>query len=224
MNRISTGIKKLDDELGGGLPENACVIMSGDAGSGKTLFGLNFLLTGAANGEKSVYVSLNEPAKDLLRACDGIKSLSKARDLLGKNFVIEEIKMDEMIDLEYFAKIFETYPKIDRLVIDNVNKLLMFAQDKRDYRVNLAALIRTLRRRVSSTILICETLDHTLDTGNGEAYEADGAMAIGFVDVEEKPKRTFGIYKMRYTAFDERVLHDFEISEDGLKLKATKVI
>ncbi len=224
MNKISTGIQGLDNELGGGLPENTCVILSGDAGSGKTLFGLNFLLTGAASGKKSVYVSLNEPADDLLRACDGIKPLSKARGLLGKDFIIEEIKMDEMIDLEYFAKIFETYPQIDRLVIDNVNKLLMFAQDKRDYRVNLAALIRTLRKRVNSTILICETLDHTLDTGNGEAYEADGAMVLGFVDVEEKPFRTIGVYKMRYTAFEPRVQHRFEITSKSLQLATTKVI
>ena len=45
------------------------------------------------------------------------------------------------------------------------------------------------KKKSKSTILLCETVDHTLDTGNGEAYEVDGVINIRFIEVEEKPKR-----------------------------------
>jgi len=54
----STGIATLDDVLGGGLPRSRLFLVQGDPGAGKTTLGLQFLLAGAANGEKGLYVTL----------------------------------------------------------------------------------------------------------------------------------------------------------------------
>lgn len=57
LNRISTGIKKLDDALNGGWEEGHCVAIGGESGSGKTQ--LCFQALGeavASTGEKAVYI------------------------------------------------------------------------------------------------------------------------------------------------------------------------
>jgi len=224
MKRYTTGLSGLDKFVEGGLPEQTVTLLSGNAGTGKTLLALNFLLAGAKKGEKGVFISLNEGKSDLLRACDSITQLKPIGKYLGKNILIQEINLEEVIDLEYFTKIFETYSNVDRVVIDNINKLLLFSNGDKDYRINLSRVIKNLRANVGSSLLLCETLDHTLDTNRGEVYEADGVINISFLEVEEKPSRTLAIAKMRYTAFDAYVQHELSISKKGLKLTKAKFI
>ena len=221
---ITTGIKLLDNKLNGGLPERTVVLLSGGPGSGKTLFGLNYLNEGLKKGEKGVYISLNENKEELIRASEGIKGLKDMKKQLGKKLSIESIELGKMIDLTYFIDIFSSYPKVDRLVVDNVNKMLMFADDKKEFRKQLSKLIKILKKKTKSAILLCETVDHELDTGNGEAYECDGVINIRFIEVEEKPKRMIAVYKMRYTDFEERVQYELKLNSKGFKMTETRII
>ena len=92
---VTTGLKGLDSAIGGGLPKNSVVLLSGGPGTGKTLVGLKYLLEGAKKKEKVCYISLNEKESELLRACDSVKSLNSVRKYLGKNFAIEHIPMGQ---------------------------------------------------------------------------------------------------------------------------------
>ncbi|MBN3037013.1 MAG: DUF2075 domain-containing protein [Candidatus Diapherotrites archaeon] len=224
MKRVKSGMRLLDAKLSGGFPENAVILVSGDAGTGKTLFALNYLMQGLQDGEKCVYLTLNEDAEGILRASDGIKSLQGIRKHLGKNLVVDFIRIEDMVDLNYFANIFESYPKVDRLVIDNLNKILIFAETHQDYRMNLAKLVHHLRNRSKSTLLICETLDNTLDTGNGESYECDGAVSLSLVEVDNQPMRLLGIYKMRYTPILTGASYPLFITDEGLHVGPKRVI
>ena len=47
LHKCLTGITGFDEITYGGLPENGVTLISGSAGSGKTLFGVNFLINGA---------------------------------------------------------------------------------------------------------------------------------------------------------------------------------
>lgn len=228
---ISTGLPYLDKLLNGGFPENTVILVSGGPGTGKTLFGLNFLLEGFVKGEKCCYVTLMENKSELLRACKGIESLKKVENYIDKNFAIQEVKLAEQtsmmlgrFDLEQFTKLFDHYPKIERAVIDNVNKLLIYARSEKEYRMRLADLIREMKNRFACSIVVCETKDNEIDSGNGEAFECDGVIKISFLEVEEKPKRILEVHKLRYAEFEPRVPHELVISKQGLKLVETAVI
>ncbi len=60
MDRVPTGIKGLDELLGGGFPEGKCILLVGSPGAGKTTFALQYLYHGALLGETGLYVSLDE--------------------------------------------------------------------------------------------------------------------------------------------------------------------
>ena len=64
--RISTGIEKLDELLEGGIPKNKVVLIKGVAGTGKTTFGLQFLLEGAKNKETTIYLTLEQSTNDII--------------------------------------------------------------------------------------------------------------------------------------------------------------
>src|SRR5260370_14124545 len=59
--RLSTGIAGLDEVLHGGLLPHRSSLVRGTAGTGKTTLGLHFLSAGAANGEKSLLITLGTP-------------------------------------------------------------------------------------------------------------------------------------------------------------------
>ena len=64
--RDSTGIAGLDDVLVGGFPRGHLFLVEGEPGTGKTTMALQFLLAGAAVGEKGMYITLSESKRELL--------------------------------------------------------------------------------------------------------------------------------------------------------------
>lgn len=221
--KVTTGLKGLDNMLGKGFPNETVILISGGPGTGKTLFSLNYLLEGARKNEMCCYVSLNESKEELIRACKEIKSLSDVEEYLGENLAIENIQLGENINMKKFIEIISRYPKLDRLVIDNVNKLLIFSETSKSYRLNLSELVRHLKE-MGCTLLICETNEDKIDSGNNEAFECDGVVQLSFLDLEEKPMRTLMIHKLRYSDFDPKVPVRFEINKRKIFLDKTKII
>ncbi len=224
MERITTGIRKLDSLLGGGFPVNASVLLSGGPGTGKTIFGLNFLLEGARKGEKCCYVSLNETKDNIIRAAKGIHSLSDIDKYLGKNLAVEYIPLGQSnVTLHRFAETLNDYPSLDRIVIDNVNKLLMSADTQKSYRVYFSEILKQLRN-MKSSMIICETAGDELDSGNMESFECDGVVQLSFLELEEKPSRSITVHKMRFTSFEPKVPHEMTISDKKIDIGEAKVI
>ena len=224
MDKVSTGLPKLDRLIDGGFPSKTVILVSGGPGTGKTLFGLNFVVEGVLKGERCCYLSVCENGEELLRACEGIDALKDVKKYIEKNLIFKSMIFGKKIDLDYFTKMFTSYPQVDRLVIDNINKLLTFADNCRDYRIKLTELVRYLKEKVNCTLLICETKKDEIDTGNGEAFECDGVVHLSFLEFEEKPMRTLEVHKLRYTSFEPKIPHGFLIDRKGLKLSDTKII
>ena len=66
VERTPSGIPGFDELLGGGLPVGRAIVVTGTAGSGKTLMAIHFAIDGArAADHGAVYVSFEEPASQL---------------------------------------------------------------------------------------------------------------------------------------------------------------
>ena len=59
IERLKTGIPGFDDLIQGGIPKGFNVLLVGQPGAGKTIFGLQYLVNGAMYGENGIYVSLD---------------------------------------------------------------------------------------------------------------------------------------------------------------------
>ncbi len=220
---VSSGIKGLDSVIGGGFPFNTTVLLSGNPGVGKTLFSLSFLLEGARKNEKCVYVSFNEKKDELVRACEEVDSLSDVKKFLGKNFEINYLELGSKFSLNEFSGILKEYPEIDRLVLDNVNKLMFSSDSVRSYRIQFALINSILKSKANSSLLISETLGNNLDNGFGEAFDCDGVIHLSFLDLEEKPVRVLEVSKMRYSDFEPKVKHFFTVSTKGVSIEKNKL-
>lgn len=63
--KVKTGVSGLDDMLLGGLIPGRAYVVSGTSGTGKTTLAMQFLLEGSRNGERVVYVSIDEPPNEV---------------------------------------------------------------------------------------------------------------------------------------------------------------
>ncbi len=67
LERVKTGIPGFDELIEGGIPKGFNILLVGQPGTGKTIFGLQYLVNGAMNGENGIYVSLDSP-NELVKA------------------------------------------------------------------------------------------------------------------------------------------------------------
>jgi KaiC/GvpD/RAD55 family RecA-like ATPase len=65
MDRTPSGIKGLDDLIGGGLPGGTWTLIYGENGTGKTIIGMGFIWTGLCGGEGCVYEVTDQPVEHL---------------------------------------------------------------------------------------------------------------------------------------------------------------
>ena len=65
LEKASSGVTGLNDVLGGGYPAFRVHLIEGAPGVGKTTLALQFLMDGAARGERVLYVTLSETSDEL---------------------------------------------------------------------------------------------------------------------------------------------------------------
>ncbi len=163
--RLSTGIPGLDDILCGGLDAERLYLVEGEPGTGKTTLALQFLLDGAARGEKGLYVTLSESERELRLVAkrhgwslDGISifelvppeaSLDPERELTL--FHPAELELTETSKL-IFDRVNEIQPQ--RVVFDSLSEMRLLAQNSLRYRRQILALKHFFAGRRCTVVLL----------------------------------------------------------------------
>lgn len=173
MKRVKTGIPGFDNLIEGGLIEGSSILLSGPAGSGKTIFALQFLCSGARDYEEpGVFVTL-ESRPDELRA----EALRFNWDIgvleQNENFALidaasskaglptsENHALRRGFDLNTLAQ--EIYDAVEemranRVVIDSLSALNINFGESSNIRNDIYKLSALLRQLGVTSILVCDT-------------------------------------------------------------------
>ncbi len=89
LEKAPTFIQGLDEILKGGFPRGRTTVVSGEAGSGKTILGLEFLYRGALAGEPGIWVGFEEPAEQLHQNAATLGWDLRALEQKGQLFLFE---------------------------------------------------------------------------------------------------------------------------------------
>jgi len=235
MNRITTGINGFDDLIEGGLPEGRSFLISGGTGTGKTIFAIQFLVDGAAQGEPGVYLTLDERPdlirEDMLRFGWNIRQLEDQEQIRLIDGTIAKIGIpsDEEFSLpatgfdldKLLLELMRTIKKIKakRVVIDSIPALGMNFESEHDIRKAILKIVYLLARAGVTTLLTTEVNEGSKQFGKYgvEEFVSDGVIVLHYMGIGTQSNRTLHIRKMRATKHSED-LHPLEITNTGIKI------
>jgi len=229
-DRISTGIPKLDEMLGGGLIRGRTYLVTGETGVGKTILSLQFLLEGLRRGEECIYVSLDERIDGVLR---GAISLGWDFWEYMERGIFHPFEFRLFTsDLRRFGKESKTFVeaieriargrRISRIVLDPISALAIGAKEEFIVREYLREIINMMEERLgATTLLTCDipTGSTRLSRFGFEEFLSSGVIVLGVIRFKGKLLKTIYIRKMRWSRADSAI-YIFEIRPgEGVVIK-----
>ena len=224
--RARVGIRGLDAILGGGLPTNHLYLLDGEPGSGKTTLALQFLLEGARNGERGLYVTLSESRAELTAVAeshgwslDGIEVFELSEDNAldtEESYTIfhpAEVELQQIVD-EVLKAVEKHNPA--RVAFDSLSEMRLLAREPLRFRRQILALKEFFNGRDCTVILLD---DKTAPEGDLQLHSlAHGVIALEQVALEYgSERRRLQVKKVRGIPF-RGGFHDFRIVTGGIEV------
>ena len=234
IKRVATGIVELDSILQGGLLPNRSYLISGDAGTGKTTACLQFLLTGLNEGEKTIFVTVDERPAEILQSAASL-NWDLQKHILDKSLVILDASpyfsgragaaTEKNVDLNRIIADLGGYAKrmnATRVAIDPITPMLLSSDSTVHIQENARALIHLLQSNLTTTNLLTSQMptrsNHDL-TGSIEEFVASGVIILRLSPGNGQFRRTLSVKKMRGTAVQPAELSFRIESAKGLVLE-----
>ena len=225
--RLSTGVAGLDDILGGGFPSHHLYLVEGDPGTGKTTIALHFLLEGARQGERGLYVTLSESKGELLGVAashgwslDGITifEMSAQGEEVQPEAQYTVFHPAEVELADTVASVLKVVDEVQatRVVFDSLSELRMLARDPLRYRRQILALKRFFTGR-NCTVLLLD--DRTADNNDLQLQSiAHGVILMQNDDRDYGiTRRRLEVRKLRGSKYREGY-HDYTIETGGVRV------
>lgn len=223
--KISTGVAGLDTILGGGLPPQEMYLLQGGPGTGKTTLALQFLMHGAARGEKTLFITLAQSPRSLQKIADShgfkindigvhafpvVQSVSQAAMHEQSVFHTSHIELVEAME-EIMRAVDQLRPA--RMVLDSIDQLRILADGPLHHQRKLLILREFLAEHDCTALL--------LDSGDEGSDPSLAELTHGVIRLERlapiygEARRRLCVLKMRGTPFDGG-FHDFVVRTGGL--------
>ena len=216
--RLKAGPPGLDKMLGGGLLKSSSTLVEGPSGAGKTILALHFLVEGALSDQRGLYLSFEEPSRQLVAAGEEFGWPVKQHSEEGK--VWFACQYPDHYNLEGLVleatRLFEQQ-KPARLVVDSLTAVRRVLSE--DEYVHWIKSMNSLAKRQGVTSIMTAS---TEPIGRGSTAGVwmlmDNVISLRNVEVESALKRSLVIFKARGTKHD-RDIREFEITTTGMEVK-----
>jgi circadian clock protein KaiC len=225
LEKCPTGIIGFDDVTFGGLPRGRPTLLVGGAGSGKTLFGIQFLVNGVRDyGEPGVLLSFEESTVDLSANVSSLgidlPTYAAAGQLAVKHVEWEGVAESGNFDLEpLFIRLGAAIDAVQakRVVLDGIENLFTALNSERLLRAELQRLFRWLKARQVTAVITGERGQRTITRHGLEEYISDCVVVLDQRVERQIATRHLRVLKYRGSAHgpDE---YPFLIDLDGLNV------
>ncbi|MDX1546842.1 MAG: circadian clock protein KaiC [Rhodothermales bacterium] len=211
--KLRTGIPGIDFLTHGGLPEGRTCVVSGTAGSGKTILALHFLAAGIAEGQPGVFVTFEEPAEDLRRNVGSFGWDLAAWERGGRLAIIDatpDPATEEALAVGDYdlgglvSRIAHAAGRVGarRIALDSLGSLFAQFTDHGIVRREIRRILSSLRPLGLTGLATSERVAEYGAVGRFgvEEFVADGVIILRNTLTEMRRRRTVEVLKMRGSA------------------------
>lgn len=218
---IQTGVEGLDSILNGGIVKNSSVLISGTPGTGKSIFGIQFLYDGVEKfDDRGIYISFEENALDVRQAAESVGF--ERWDEFVENGDIKVYDKQQMLRQDDFTAALDTLLDdfteggYQRLVLDSLSMFQLFFDDEREKRTYLLKFADILKQNGLTSLLISEQGAVFPETEIGlENFLTDGNVYFIQTPTDSGVNRYVWAAKMRKQDINTDIF-PMEIGEGGI--------
>lgn len=220
--RVATGVPGLDEVIEGGLVKDSSVLVGGGAGSGKTIFCMQFLINGIDQyNEPGIFISFEQSPEEIIsdfqRFNWGIEKKIKQKKLALLHFSPEEVNKF----LESGGGIVrDTIESIDakRIVLDSLTAFTLLFKTDLGTRKAVLQLFESMAKWGVTTLLTSEQEpDPEKHSSTIMEFEVDGVILLYNLRKGDVRERSIEIFKMRSTQHSAKIF-PMKIEESGITI------
>ena len=226
LQKCATGIKGFDEITEGGLPRNRTTLISGSAGSGKTLLGIDFLIHGVSDyNEPGVFMSFEETEDELYKDVASL-NLDLQTFVSQKKIVLEHVVLERRdiqetdFNLEgLFIRLEHAIGSIGakRVVLDSIESLFAGLTNAGILRLEIKRLFRWLKEKQVTAIVTGEPGQGSYTRHGLEEYISDCMILLDNRVNEQISIRRIRVIKYRGSSHGTNE-YPFVIDTDGLSV------
>jgi len=237
--RTSTGVQELDDMLAGGFPTGGFIVVTGTPGTGKSIFGMQFLTDGLQKDEKCLYISVEQPKSEIISQAWQFGWDYQNWENQGQLKIIA-LNSTELFEMQKINEIKNLIQEnhYNRVVIDSITSFIyapisggsiadgaMAGMTPSAFqeicRSNASSLIDAVKQVGITAVGIAQKIEgqsgDTVD--NVSEFKGDGLIVMNAAAVGQTMNRTIQVKKLRKTRIDG-IPHSFEFMENGIRFQS----
>ncbi len=221
-NRLSSGVAGLDEMLGGGFVSQSAILVRGAPGTGKTTFGLQYLLDGVRRNEPGLFITFEEFPQSLYR------------DAASVGWNLPEIEQEGKLHLLFTSptvllKSLATPDSnilrgiqefgIQRVVVDSLTHFTQSIRNPQELRQVYHQVISALRREGTTAMYLAEEMrsDYSTQEKGRLSFVVDNIIILRYLEIDSAIQRAVVVLKMRSSAHDNSI-HSYTIGANGIKV------
>jgi circadian clock protein KaiC len=222
--RLPSGLRELDDLLGGGLEEGTSTLIVGGAGTGKSTIASQFCLAAAGRGQKSIMFMFDESPTTLFTRCNGL-GIDLERCVEAGLIELVQVDPAELSPGELTFRVREAVERDGTkvVVIDSLNGYLNAMPEERFLTIQLHELLMYLSQKGVASLLIGAhhgIIGSQMHTPVDASYLADAVILLRYFESRGEVRQAISVVKKR-GGVHERTIREFGMSDGRIQVGET---
>ncbi|MDW7730877.1 MAG: ATPase domain-containing protein [Methanolobus sp.] len=219
--RIGFGIEELENFMGGGMFRHSSTLLAGNTGTGKTLFGLQFIVEGARKGEPGIISSFEETPEEIRRYASNFGM--DIQELEDKDLIrIYHMPPSEVNACKHASNLLENIKAIGakRILLDDISGFEQAFGDCADKREHLSNLIRLFKSQDITSVFISGNMAAGSDLLVSEipiSAIVDNLILLRNLEIGNEIRKSLYILKMHGSNHEKRLI-GYDIDSEGIHI------
>jgi circadian clock protein KaiC len=217
---LGSGIKELDELIGGPIPWGFGVMIIGPPGIGKSSLAGQLAASAARQGKKVCMYSFEESLNTFMGRCESL-GIGIAECVKKGTVQIQRIDPSHVTPGEVIHSVSTSIKRnhAGMVVIDSLNGYMQAMSNDRSFVVHLHELLAYLNARKVITILV--STQHGFVSGDQSSFEAtylaDLVILLRYFEAQGTVRQAISIVKNR-SHDHERSIREFEVGKSGIRI------
>lgn len=218
---LVSGSHELDALVGGGLERGTSALITGAAGTGKSVLAMQFALAAAARGEHVRVFMFDERVMTTMLRAQALE-LDIGAPLSDGRLVLRQIEPTEMSPGEFAQEILRSVEQdgVSLVIIDSINGYLQAMPSERLLNVQVHELLTYLADRgvtVIMTLVQRGIFGAPITEAADASYLADTVVLLRYFEHAGTIRRAISVVKKRSGAH-EQTIREFRVERGGVRV------